>query len=130
MDAGAGPARPAGLPVPAAGPAGVVGLTATELAARARSGGLSAVEVVGRRLRHPAAAEARIGGFPAVRAGAARAGAGAVDPSPGRAGLPLSVQPIGPPGARTRLSWLTGEPERFLPWWRSALALAPRAGPG
>ncbi|MCZ2829394.1 amidase [Modestobacter sp. VKM Ac-2986] len=94
MDAGAGPARPAALPVPAAGDDGVVGLTATELAARVRSGGLSAVEVVRAHLRHLAAAESRIGAFRVVRAEAALAEAAAVDASPRRAELPLAGVPV------------------------------------
>ncbi|NEK92936.1 amidase [Modestobacter muralis] len=94
MDAGAGPARPAALPLPAAGGDGLVGLTATELAARVRSGGLSAVDVVRAHLRHLAAAESRIGAFRVVRAEAALAEAAAVDASPRRAELPLAGVPI------------------------------------
>ncbi|MFQ1003037.1 amidase [Modestobacter sp. SSW1-42] len=91
MDAGAGPATP---PPVARGDAGVVGLTATELAARVRSGGVSAVEVVRAHLRHLAAVESRVGAFRVVRTDAALAEAAAVDASPRRSGLPLAGVPI------------------------------------
>jgi amidase len=92
MDAGGGSARPAAPPPGAA--AGVVGLTATELAARVRSGGLSAVDVVRAHLHHLAGAESRIGAFRVVRTDAALAEAAAVDASPQRAGLPLAGVPV------------------------------------
>ena len=94
MDAGGGSARPAALPVVAAEGGSSVGLTVTELAARVRSGGLSAVEVVRAHLRHLADVEARVGAFRVVRAEAALAEAAAVDASPRRADLPLAGVPI------------------------------------
>ena len=94
MDAGAAPARPAALPVAVPGGAGVIGLTATELSARVRSGGLSAVDVVLAHLAHLADAESRIGAFRVVRTEAALAEAAAVDASPRRAELPLAGVPI------------------------------------
>jgi amidase len=90
MDASAGSV--AG-PVLGGGP-GVVGLPATELAARVRSGELSAVEVVRAHLRHLAEVEARIGAFRVVRTEAALAEAAAVDASPERALLPLAGVPV------------------------------------
>jgi amidase len=74
---------------------GVVGLPATVLAARVRSGELSAVEVVRAHLVHLADVEARIGAFRVVRTEAALAEAAAVDASPSRAELPLAGVPIG-----------------------------------
>ncbi|MCZ2850611.1 amidase [Modestobacter sp. VKM Ac-2978] len=97
MDASAG-SRPSGAPA-AAGSGeptldGVVGLPATELAARVRAGELSAVDVVRAHLRHLAAVEARIGAFRVVRTEAALAEAAAVDARPDRARLPLAGVPI------------------------------------
>jgi amidase len=89
MDASAGSAPP--------GPAvdlGLVGLPATELAARVRAGELSAVDVVRAHLAHLAAVEARIGAFRVVRTEAALAEAAAVDASPRRAELPLAGVPV------------------------------------
>ena len=94
MDVGAGPARPAGPPGAAAVRAGVVGLTAAELSARVRSGGLSAVDVVRAHLHHLADVEARIGAFRVLRGEAALAEAAAVDASPRRGQLPLAGVPI------------------------------------
>jgi amidase len=73
---------------------GIVGTPATELAARVRSGELSAVEVVRAHLAHLAAVEGRIGAFRVVRAEAALAEAAAVDASPDRAQLPLAGVPV------------------------------------
>ncbi|NEK58796.1 amidase [Geodermatophilus sabuli] len=72
----------------------VVGLPATELAARVRAGELTAVEVVGAHLAHLDAVEARIGAFRVVRREAALAEAAAVDAAPGRASMPLAGVPI------------------------------------
>jgi len=85
MDASAPPPDPAGV---------IVGLPATALAARVRSGELSAVEVVRAHLAQLADVEARIGAFRVVRAEAALAEAAAVDASPRRAELPLAGVPI------------------------------------
>ena len=87
MDASAGSA-------PAPLLEGVVGLPATELAARVRSGELSAVEVVRAHLHHLAEVEARIGAFRVVRTEAALAEAASVDASPRRAELPLAGVPV------------------------------------
>src|SRR4051812_11349435 len=73
---------------------GIVGLPATELAARVRSGVLTAVEVVRAHLGHIAAVDARIGAFRVVRHDAAPAEAAAVDAAPDRAGLPLAGVPV------------------------------------
>ncbi|MGY1638303.1 amidase [Geodermatophilus sp. SYSU D00742] len=82
-----------GLPVGA--PSGtVVGLPATELAARVRAGELTAVEVVRAHLAHLDRVEARIGAFRVVRREAALAEAAAVDADAGRASLPLAGVPI------------------------------------
>ncbi|MQA32041.1 amidase [Modestobacter roseus] len=89
MDASAGSARPAPAPT---GP--VVGLPATELAARVRSGELTAVEVVRAHLAHLADVEPRIGAFRVVRTAAALAEAAAVDAHPDRARLPLAGVPV------------------------------------
>src|SRR4051794_36547500 len=89
MDASAGSAPP--------GPAvatGLVGLPATELAARVRAGELSAVDVVRAHLAHLADVGARIGAFRVVRTEAALAEAAAVDASPRRAELPLAGVPV------------------------------------
>ncbi|MGY1603243.1 amidase [Geodermatophilus sp. SYSU D00815] len=78
----------------AAGAAQVVGLPATEIAARVRSGALSAVDVVRAHLDHIAAVDARVGAFRVVRAEAALAEASAVDAAPERATLPLAGVPV------------------------------------
>jgi amidase len=83
MDASGGP-----------GGARVVGLPATEIAARVRSGELSAVAVVRAHLAHLADVEPRIGAFRVVRAEAALAEAAAVDAAPDRASLPLAGVPV------------------------------------
>ena len=83
MDASAAPRHPA-----------IVGLPATELAARVRSGELSAVEVVQAHLAHLTAVESRIGAFRVVRTEAALAEAAEVDASPRRAELPLAGVPV------------------------------------
>jgi len=80
--------------VPAHGPVPVVGLPATEIAARVRSGELSAVDVVRAHLDHIAAVDARIGAFRVVRTEAALEEAAAVDSAPGRGSLPLAGVPI------------------------------------
>jgi amidase len=72
----------------------LVGLPATELAARVRSGELAAVEVVRAHLAHLGDVESRIGAFRVVRTEAALAEAAAVDASPRRAELPLAGVPI------------------------------------
>jgi amidase len=72
----------------------LVGAPATELAARVRSGELSAVAVVRAHLAHLADVEARIGAFRVIRTEAALAEAAAVDASPRRAELPLAGVPI------------------------------------
>jgi amidase len=87
MDASGAPAT-VHCPVP------VVGLPAVELAARVRSGALSAVDVVRAHLDHIAAVDARIGAFRVVRAEAALAEAAAVDAAPDRGSLPLAGVPI------------------------------------
>ncbi len=76
------------------GSAQLVGRPATELAARVRSGELSAVAVVQAHLTHIAAVEARIGAFRVVRAQRALAEAAAVDAHPERSRLPLAGVPI------------------------------------
>ncbi|SEO41940.1 amidase [Trujillonella endophytica] len=73
---------------------GLVGLPATELAARVRAGEVSAVEVVRAHLAHLEAVEPRIGAFRVVRRAAALAEAAAVDASPDRASLPLAGVPV------------------------------------
>ncbi|MGY2079404.1 amidase [Modestobacter sp. SYSU DS0657] len=72
----------------------LVGLPATELAARVRSGELTAVEVVRAHLAHLADVEPRVGAFRVVRTEAALAEAAAVDASPDRARLPLAGVPV------------------------------------
>jgi amidase len=72
----------------------LVGAPATELAARVRSGEISAVEVVRAHLAHLTDVEARIGAFRVIRTEAALAEAAAVDASPHRAELPLAGVPI------------------------------------
>jgi len=94
MDASAGPARDRGTSGAAARSAGIVGLPATELAARVRSGELSAVGVVRAHLAHLAEVEARVGAFRVVRTEAALAEAAAVDADPHRSQLPLAGVPI------------------------------------
>src|SRR3954470_14154626 len=96
MDAsGAVPAPgPVGGKAAADGNAGVVGLTAGEIAARVRAGGLTAVDVVRAHLAHIDAVDPRIGAFRVVRREAALAEAAAVDADPGRAGLPLAGVPV------------------------------------
>jgi amidase len=74
--------------------AGVVGLPATEIAARVRGGELSAVEVVRAHLAHIAAVDARLAAFRVVRGEAALAEAAAVDARPDRATLPLAGVPV------------------------------------
>jgi amidase len=93
MDASAGSAPLPGTPAGGT-TTGVVGLPATELAARVRSGELSAVDVVRAHLVHLAEVDARIGAFRVVRTMAALAEAAAVDSSPDRARLPLAGVPI------------------------------------
>ena len=72
----------------------VVGLPATEIAERVRSGRLTAVEAVRAHLAHIEAVDARIGAFRVVRTEAALAEAAAVDASPDRASLPLAGVPV------------------------------------
>jgi amidase len=72
----------------------VVGLSAVQIAARVRSGQLSAVDVVRAHLAHIEAVEARIGAFRRVRAVESLAEAAAVDRSPDRASLPLAGVPV------------------------------------
>src|SRR5688500_7450847 len=76
------------------GSSSVVGLPATEIAARVRTGDLSAVDVVRAHLEHIAAVDARIGAFRVVRRSAALIEAAAVDAAPDRASLPLAGVPI------------------------------------
>ena len=83
MDASGGP--PAGR---------VVGLPATELATRVRSGQLTAVEVVRAHLAHLDAVEPRIGAFRVVRREAALAEAHAVDTALTRFAMPLAGVPV------------------------------------
>src|SRR5919107_4986485 len=76
-------------------PAGrVVGLPATELAARVRSGELTAVEVVRAHLAHLDAVEPRISAFRVVRREAALAEAHAVDTALTRFAMPLAGVPV------------------------------------
>src|SRR5688572_5475828 len=72
----------------------VVGLPATELATRVRSGELTAVEVVRAHLAHLDAVEPRIGAFRVVRREAALAEAHAVDTALTRFAMPLAGVPI------------------------------------
>ncbi|WP_233491727.1 amidase [Blastococcus sp. TBT05-19] len=76
------------------GAAGIVGLSATEIAARVHAGELTAVEVVRAHLDHIEAVDARIGAFRVVRREAALAEAAAVDASPARFALPLAGVPV------------------------------------
>jgi amidase len=89
-----------GRPVPWAGefdgpsdPA-LVGLPAVEIAARVRSGEITAVDVVRAHLDHIAAVDGRIGAFRVVRREAALAEAAAVDASLTRFALPLAGVPV------------------------------------
>jgi amidase len=76
-------------------PAGrIVGLPATELATRVRSGELTAVEVVRAHLAHLDAVEPRIGAFRVVRREAALAEAHAVDTALTRFAMPLAGVPV------------------------------------
>jgi amidase len=80
-----------------AGPDGsgpVVGLPATELAARVRSGELTAVEVVRAHLAHLDEVEPRVGAFRVVRREAALAEAHAVDTALTRFAMPLAGVPV------------------------------------
>ena len=72
----------------------LVGLPAAEIAARVRSGALTAVEVVRAHLAHIDAVDARIGAFRVVRRQAALAEAATVDAAPDRAALPLAGVPV------------------------------------
>ena len=72
----------------------MVGLPATEIAARVRAGELSAVDVVRAHLEHIAAVDPRVGAFRVVRRTAALVEAAAVDAAPDRASLPLAGVPI------------------------------------
>ncbi|MDP9461280.1 MAG: amidase family protein [Actinomycetota bacterium] len=83
MDASGGP-----------GSTSVVGLPATEIAARVRSGELSAVDVVRAHLEHIAAVDARVGAFRVVRRTAALLEAATVDAAPDRSSLLLAGVPI------------------------------------
>jgi amidase len=75
-------------------PGEVVGLPATEIAARVRAGKYSAVEVVRAHLAHIEAVDARVGAFRVIRREAALAEAAAVDAAPDLASLPLAGVPI------------------------------------
>src|SRR3712207_36465 len=76
-------------------PAGrIVGLPATELAARVRSGELTAVEVVRAHLAHLDEVEPRVGAFRVVRREAALAEAQAVDTALTRFAMPLAGVPV------------------------------------
>ena len=72
----------------------LVGLPATELAARVRGGELTAVAVVRAHLAHIDAVEARIGAYRVVRHEAVLAEAAEVDARPDRARLPLAGVPV------------------------------------
>ncbi|RBY83023.1 amidase [Geodermatophilus sp. TF02-6] len=72
----------------------IVGLPATELAARVRAGELTAVDVVRAHLAHLEEVEPRVGAFRVVRSEAALAEAAAVDTAPGRSSLPLAGVPV------------------------------------
>ncbi|TFV53474.1 amidase, partial [Geodermatophilus sp. DF01-2] len=91
MDASGGLRVGAG---PGGAGSGVVGLPATELAARVRSGGLTAVEVVRAHLAHLDEVEPRIGAFRVVRREAALAEAHAVDTALTRFAMPLAGVPV------------------------------------
>ena len=110
MDASGGPGLPpivmragngsTGRPVPWAGEfdgpsdPSLVGLPAAEIAARVRSGEITAVDVVRAHLDHIEAVDARIGAFRVVRREAALAEAAAVDASLTRFALPLAGVPV------------------------------------
>jgi amidase len=83
---GSGPGGPRRSPV--------VGLPATELAARVRSGELTAVEVVRAHLAHLDEVEPRVGAFRVVRREAALAEAHAVDTALTRFAMPLAGVPV------------------------------------
>src|SRR4051795_13754051 len=72
----------------------VVGLPATEIAERVRSGELRAEDVVRAHLDHIADVDARIGAFRVVRRQAALAEAAAVDGSSRRGAFPLAGVPV------------------------------------
>jgi amidase len=72
----------------------IVGLSATEIAAKVHAGELTAVEVVRAHLDHIEAVDARIGAFRVIRREAALAEAAAVDASPARFALPLAGVPV------------------------------------
>ncbi len=91
-----------GRPVPWAGnldgvpsDPSLVGLPAAEIAARVRTGEITAVDVVRAHLDHIEAVDARIGAFRVVRREAALAEAAAVDASLTRFALPLAGVPVG-----------------------------------
>ncbi|MFP5370958.1 MAG: amidase, partial [Actinomycetes bacterium] len=77
-----------------AGGTSPVGLPATEIAARVRSGEFSAVDVVRAHLEHVAAVDARVGAFRVVQRAAALLEAATVDAAPDRGSLPLAGVPI------------------------------------
>ncbi|MBW8766183.1 MAG: amidase [Geodermatophilales bacterium] len=83
-----------GAVAPAQDSARVVGLPATEIAARVRAGELTAVEVARAHLDHIEAVDARVGAFRVVRREAALAEARAVDTALTRFALPLAGVPI------------------------------------
>lgn len=90
-----------GRPVPWAGDLdgtpgdpSLVGLPAAEIAARVRSGEITAVDVVRAHLDHIEAVDARVGAFRVVRRAAALAEAAAVDASLTRFALPLAGVPV------------------------------------
>jgi amidase len=72
----------------------IVGLPATEIAARVRASELTAVDVVRAHLAHLEAVDARIGAFRVVRAEAALREAAAVDARLDRFSLPLAGVPV------------------------------------
>ena len=74
--------------------AGVVGLPATEIAARVRSGAVPAVDVIRAHLDRIAEVDPRIGAFRTVREEAALAEARAVDTALTRFALPLAGVPV------------------------------------
>jgi amidase len=83
-----------GAVAPAQDSARVVGLPATEIAARVRAGELTAVDVARAHLDHIEAVDARVGAFRVVRREAALAEARAVDTALTRFALPLAGVPI------------------------------------
>lgn len=72
----------------------VVGLTATEIAARVRSGALDAVDVVQAHLDHIAQLDPRVGAFQRVLADRALAEAARLRARPGFSSLPLAGVPV------------------------------------